>query len=115
MKVNEFEKIEKIIWNNETLEKALDKILIEYEDKVFDEWLYQDLESLPESERSKKIEETGAFDFCDHPMWYAKEYCEDAVSAIYDDEDEFDEDELVENLIIYCQENMMQDMFAQHS
>jgi hypothetical protein len=105
---------EKIIWENEKLEIALDKILFKYYDKIFDKRLMQELASLPEPERSKKIEETGAFGFClCDPMRWAKEYCEDVVSAIYDEDDEFDEDELVENLIIYCQENMMQDMYEE--
>jgi len=117
MDIKDFEKIEAIIRNNKKLETALDSILIEYEDKIFDKWLMQELASLQESERSKKIEETEAFEFCGWtPMEWAFEYCEDAVSAIYDEDDEFDEfdeDELVENLIIHCQENMMMDMFAQ--
>lgn len=32
---------------------------------------------------------------------WAKEYCKNAVFAIYDEDDEFDEDELIKNIHIY--------------
>ena len=117
MKTYEFEKIEKIIWNNEKLEKALDKILIDYEDVIFNAWVYEEIQArnLTDANKRKifyKIKDT-AFDFCGNdPMDFAKRYCEDAVDSIYDNDDNFTEDELVENLIIHCKNNLMMDMFA---
>lgn len=102
---------EKIIWENEKLEIALDKILIKYEDKIFDKWLMQEFASLPEAERNKKIEEIEAFDFCGwEPMLWAKEYCEGVADYIDID---LNEDELINYLIDYCKENMMQDMWEE--
>ena len=100
---------EKIIWENEKLENALDKILIEYEDKIFDKWLMQEFASLQESD--KKIEEIEAFEFCGWtPMEWAKQYCEDVADDIDID---LNEDYLINYLIDYCNENMMQDMYIE--
>lgn len=112
----DYDQIEAIIWDNEKLETALDEIVIDLEESAYIRWVCDENidEIFPSREkRIKTLEEIGAFDFCNgEPMEWAKEYCKDAVFAIYDD-DEFDEDELIENLIIYCQENMIIEMLSQ--
>lgn len=114
MKTKEFEKIEKLIWSNKKLEKALDEILIDYEDFVFTGWAYQELINLPRNKRNKKLEEVGAFDFCNgNPMEWAKQYCVNDAFIIYDDGAEIDKDKLIKKLISNCQNYMMHDMFAQ--
>lgn len=88
----------KIIWENEKLENALDKILIEYEDKIYPSWVKDDLQGT-------------AFDFClGVPMQWAKQYCEDVADDIDID---LNEDDLINYLIDYCNENMMQDMYIE--